>query len=76
MRQAAGAEVNFKGFNQFRLFERETNTLIAIADMPSGGKGGSSSGGSGSGGSTTPNSAQKTGIVASVLVSVAAALAL
>ena len=34
LRQAAGAEVNFGGFNQFRLFERDTNTLIAVADMP------------------------------------------
>ena len=47
LRQAVGAEVNFKSFDEFRLFERDTNTLIAVASMPTlsgGGNGGSNSG--------------------------------
>jgi hypothetical protein len=34
-RSVAGAAVSFKDFNQFRLFDTSTNTLIAIANVPS-----------------------------------------
>jgi hypothetical protein len=34
-RTVAGAAVSFRDFNQFRLFDTSTNTLIAIANVPS-----------------------------------------
>jgi hypothetical protein len=34
LKSTAGSEANFDGFDQFRLFERNTKVLIAIADMP------------------------------------------
>jgi hypothetical protein len=37
LRQEVGAEANFDGFNQFRLFARGTGLLIATADFPARG---------------------------------------
>jgi hypothetical protein len=57
-----GAQANFGGFNQIRLFDRNTNVLVATADMPdpkSGTPGGSS--GSGTSGSTGGNSTKNSG---------------
>ena len=33
-RSVAGAAVSFRDFNQFRLFDTQTNTLIAVANVP------------------------------------------
>ena len=34
LKQTAGAQANFNGFNQFRLFATGTKQLIATADLP------------------------------------------
>lgn len=34
-RSVAGAAVSFRDFNQFRLFDTQSNTLIAVANVPS-----------------------------------------
>ena len=35
LKQPAGAEANFDGFDQFKLFDTATKTVFAVVDMPS-----------------------------------------
>ena len=42
LRQDAGAEMNFNGFNQFRLYDRTNNRLLATADVTESSSGTSS----------------------------------
>ena len=57
-RSVAGAAVSFKDFNQFRLFDTQSNTLIAVANIPmnilSSGATSGPSAGSSAGSSATP----------------------
>jgi hypothetical protein len=60
LRQDAGAEANFDGFNQFRLFVRNTNLLIATADFPAKGETPTATTKPGSGSSTTASGTKST----------------
>jgi hypothetical protein len=55
LKATAGSEANFDGFDQFRLFERNSELLIAVADMPA------KSGNSGQSAGTTTGSSGQSG---------------